>query len=161
MRYIDITDQYTQKKKYQIKKQKYFIGDDGTRYNVDGRHVLLKTTQDEREIANILGQIFGGKIGLVPVVLQPKEVQTPDYIVNNKKFDLKQITGNGKNTLDTAINKKKRQSNNFVFDISKSKMEIKQALSQIDRIYNAKNRTWVNIIVLVKDKIVLKVFKRK
>lgn len=59
MRYIDITDQYTSQKKYQIKKQKFFLGDDGTRY------------------------------------------------------------------------------------------------------YNAKNRTWVNTIVLVKDKIVLKVFKRK
>lgn len=161
MNYKDITSQYTTKKQYQLKKQKYFIDDNGIRYNIDGRHVLLKTTQDEREIADILGQTFGGKIRLVPVVLQPKGVQTPDYIVNNKKFDLKQIIGNGKNTLDTAINKKKKQSNNFVFDVSKSEMKIEQALSQIDRIYNAKNRTWVNTIVLVKDKSVLKVFKRK
>lgn len=161
MNYKDITSQYTTKKQYQLKKQKYFIDDNGIRYNIDGRHVLLKTTQDEREIADILGQTFGGKIRLVPVVLQPKGVQTPDYIVNNKKFDLKQIIGNGKNTLDTAINKKKKQSNNFVFDVSKSGMKIEQALSQIDRIYNAKNRTWVNTIVLVKDKSVLKVFKRK
>ena len=39
-------------------------------------------------------------------------------------------------------------------------MEINQAMSQIDRIYNANNRKWVDIIVLVKDKIILKIFKR-
>lgn len=62
MKYQDITDKYISKKKYQIKKQKYFISDDGTKYNVDGRHVLLKTTQEEKEIANILGQTLGGKL---------------------------------------------------------------------------------------------------
>ncbi len=161
MKYKDITNQYTTKKNYQIKKQKYFISDDGTKYNVDGKHVLLKTTKDEIEMAEILGQAFGGKVKLVPVVLQPKGIQTSDYIINNKKFDLKQIVGNGKNTLDTAINKKKKQSNNFVFDISKSEMKIEQALLQIDRIYNAKNRTWMDTIVLIKNKAILKIFKRK
>lgn len=161
MKYQDITDKYISKKKYQIKKQKYFISDDGTKYNVDGRHVLLKTTQEEKEIANILGQTLGGKVKLVPVVLEPKGIQTPDYIIHNKRFDLKQIIGNGKNTLDTAINKKKKQSNNFVFDITKTEMSIEQALLQIERIYNAKNRTWVNTIILIKDKKVLRIFKRK
>lgn len=160
MKYQDITNQYITKKNYQIKKQKYFIGDDGIKYKVDGKYVLLKTTKDETEIANVLGKAFGGKVNLIPVVLQPKGVQTPDYTINNKRFDLKQVLGNGKNTLDTAINKKKKQSNNFVFDISKSKIEVKEALLQIDRIYNAKNRTWVDTIVLIKDKKILKVFKR-
>lgn len=124
MKYKDITEQYNTKKHYQIKKQKYFINEDGTKYNVDGRHVLLKTTQEEKEIANILGQTLGGKVKLVPVVLEPKGIQTPDYIINNKKFDLKQIIGNGKNTLDTAINKKRKQSDNFVFDITKTEMSM-------------------------------------
>ena len=141
MKYKDITEQYNTKKHYQIKKHKYFINEDGTKYNVDGRHVLLKTTQEEKEIANILGQTLGGKVKLVPVVLEPKGRQTPDYIINNKKFDLKQIIGNGNNTLDTAINKKRKQSDNFVFDITKTEMSMEQAVLQIERIYNAKNRT--------------------
>ena len=74
----------------------------------------------------------------------------------NKKYQLKK-----QKYLDTSINKKKKQSNNFVFDISKSKLEIEQALLQIDRIYNAKNRTWVDTIILVKDKVIIKIFKRK
>lgn len=160
MKYQDITNQYITKKNYQIRKQKYFVSDEGIKYNVDGKHVLLKTTKYEKEIANLLGQVFGGKVNLIPVVLQPKGVQTADYIINNKKFDLKQILGNGRNTLDTAINKKKKQSNNFIFDISKSEMKIEEVLSQIDRIYNAKNRMWVDTIVLIKDKTILKVFRR-
>lgn len=161
MKYKDITDKYISKKKYQIKKQKYFIDNNGTKYNVDGRQVLLKTTQEEKEIANILGQTLGGKVKLVPVILKPKGIQTPDYIINNKRFDLKQIIGNGKNTLDTAINKKRKQSDNFVFDITKTEMSMEQALLQIERIYNAKNRTWINTIILIKDKKVLRIFKRK
>lgn len=161
MKYQDITEQYTSKNKYQIKKQKYFIDDDGTKYDVDGKHVLLKVNQEEKEIAGILGEIFGGKVCLVPVVLNPKGIQTPDYTINGSKFDLKQILGNGKNTLDTAISKKKKQSNNFIFDITKTEMSVNQALLQIDKIYNAKNRTWVNIIVLIKDKKVLNIFRRK
>ena len=161
MNYQDITNLYDIPQRYQIKKQKYFIDNDNKKYNVDGKHVLLKTTQIEIEVANILGKLFGGQINLIPVVLYPQRIQTPDYIVNNNKFDLKQINGNGKNTLDTAINKKKNQSNNFIFDISKSEMKIEQAIIQIDKIYNANNRKWIDIIILMKDKRILKIFKRQ
>lgn len=45
MKYQDITDQYTTKKNYKIKKQKYFISDNGIKYNVDGKHVVLEPTR--------------------------------------------------------------------------------------------------------------------
>ena len=113
-------NEYITKKKYQIKKQKYFIANDGTRYNVDVKHVVLEPTSREIEVDSLLGNVFGGEVKIIPRINYPKRIKTPDYIINNKKFDLKQIAGNGKNTLDTAINKKKKQSNNFIFDISKS-----------------------------------------
>lgn len=112
-------------------------------------------------IANLLGRIYGGKVKLVPVVLNPKGIKTPDYMINNNRFDLKEIFGNGKNTLDTAISKKKEQSNNFIFDISKTEMSEKQAILQIEKIYKSLNREWVNETVLVKDNRLLKIFKRK
>lgn len=161
MQYVDITNQYKEQRQYQVKKRKYFIDDDGNKYRVNGRQVILKTTESEMEVAKVLGKTFGGKVNLVPVVLQPKGIQTPDYIINNQKFDLKQIFGNGKNTLDTAINKKKKQSHNFIFDITKTEMKKEQALLQIEKIYNAKNRMWVNMIILLKDNEVLNIFKRK
>ena len=160
MKYKDEIQQYTNIKEYQIKEQKYFIDDEGNKYEVDGKNVIIKTSEEEREIAHILGEKFGGTINLIPVVLFPNGIQTPDYIINNTKFDLKKVVGNGKNTLDTAIRKKKKQSNNFIFDITETKMEIREALKQIDRIYNAKNRTWVNSIILIKNNKVLNIFKR-
>lgn len=161
MQYQDITDEFVMKKEYKIKIQHYFVHDNGVKYNVDGKHVILKPTKREIEVAETLGEVFGGQINLVPVVLYPKGVKTPDYIIGNKKFDLKQIFGNGKNTLDTAISKKQKQSNNFIFDISKTEMNEKQALLQIENIYNAKNRTWVDIIILIKDNNILEILKRK
>ena len=103
MNYQDITNRYKRKRRYKVIKQKYFIDDNGVKHIVDGRHVLFKTTNKETEIATILGQTLGEKVCLIPVVLKPKGIQTPDYIINNRKFDLKQITGNGKNTLDTIL----------------------------------------------------------
>ena len=40
-------------------------------------------------------------------------------------------------------------------------MKKEQALLQIEKIYNAKNRMWVNMIILLKDNEVLNIFKRK
>ena len=161
VKYEDITHEFIEPKEYEIKEQQFFIDSKGIKYDVDGKHVIIKLTEREKEVANILGKLYGGQVNLVPVVLYPKETQTPDYIINNTKYDLKDIFGNGKNTLDTAINKKRKQSNNFIFDISKTEMSEEQALIQIEKIYNAKNRIWVDTIILIKNGQVLKIFKRK
>ncbi len=161
MQYKDVTNEFINKKRYEVKKQKSFIDDNGIEYKIDGRNIILKTTQSEMKTAKLLGQIFGGQECLIPVVLNPKGVQTPDYMINKERFDLKEVFGNGKNTLDTAINKKKKQSNNFIFDISQTIMSKERALEQIQRIYNSKNRNWVDMIILIKNGQVLKIFKRK
>lgn len=149
------------KKEYKVEEQKYFIDEDGNRYNVDGINVKIKANEKERAVADLMGEIYGGQVNLVPVVLNPKRIKTPDYIINKEKFDLKEIFGNGKNTLDTAISKKKKQSSNFIFDISNTEMSETDAIKQIQRIYKSNNRTWVNKIILIDNNKVLKIYKRK
>ena len=149
------------KKEYKVEEQKYFIDEDGNRYNVDGINVKIKANEKERAVADLMGETYGGQVKLVPVVLNPKGIKTPDYIINGEKFDLKEIFGNGKNTLDTAISKKKEQSTNFIFDISNTEMQTIKAINQIQDIYKSNNRTWVRQIILIKDKKVLKIYKRK
>lgn len=149
------------KKEYKVEEQKYFIDEDGNRYNVDGINVKIKANEKERAVADLMGEIYGGQVNLVPVVLNPKGIKTPDYIINKEKFDLKEIFGNGKNTLDTAISKKKKQSSNFIFDISNTEMSETDAIKQIQRIYKSNNRTWVNKIILIDNNKVLKIYKRK
>lgn len=162
-KYTDITYKVIKKEKqdYRLIEQQNFIDEKGVKYSVDGKNVKIKANEKERTVANLMGKIYGGQVELVPVVLNPKGIKTPDYIINGERFDLKEIFGNGKNTLDTAISKKKNQSNNFIFDITNTKMEEIEAIEQIQKIYKSNNRNWVEKLVLIKDNKVLKIYKRK
>ena len=163
VKYTDITYKTLKngKQEYELVEQKYFIDENGNKYNIDGRNVKIKANKKERTVANLMGETYGGQVKLVPVVLNPKGIKTPDYIINGEKFDLKEIFGNGKNTLDTAISKKKEQSTNFIFDISNTEMQTMEAIKQIQGIYKSNNRVWVEQIILIKDNKVLKIYKRK
>ena len=156
LNYIDITNKYTTRKNYQVKKQKYFVDEDGTKYNVDGKHVILKPTEREVEVAKLLGETIGGKVNIIPKVNKPTGIKTPDYIINGEKFDLKQITGGGKYAIQGNLKGKEKQSNNFVIDISNAKFNIKEAQRQIDNIYNSKHYLWLNKIILIQEYIIIR-----
>lgn len=162
-KYTDITYKTLKngKQEYKLVEQQYFTDENGTKYNIDGKNVIIKASKKERAVADLMGETYGGQVKLVPVVLNPKGIKTPDYIINGEKFDLKEIFGNGKNTLDTAISKKKEQSTNFIFDISNTEMQTIKAINQIQKIYKSNNRAWVEKVVLIKDNKVLKIYKRK
>lgn len=159
--YKDITSNFIQSKKYKVKEQQYYKDEQGNKYKVDGKKVVITPSKREKEVANMLGKIYGGQVKIIPKVNEPANIKTPDYIVNNQRFDLKEIEGNGKNTLDGAIKKQKRQANNFIFDITRTEMNRYEAIKQIDRIYNSKYRDWVNIIVLIDANTILKVFAKQ
>lgn len=160
VQYLELTKQYNIKKKYQIKNQKYFIDENGNRYNVDGKNVILKPSQREIEVANILGKAIGGRVNIVPRINQPFGIKTPDYIINGEKFDLKQITGGGKYTIQGNLKGKEKQAHNFVIDISNAKLDLNEAIGQIDRIYNSKHYLWLNKILLIEGNEIVKAYKR-
>ena len=147
--------------KHKVIEQDYFIDSNGNKYKIDGKNVKIKADDKEREVAKLLSETYKKDVKLVPVVLNPKGIQTPDYMIGDSKYDLKQVSGNGKNTLDTAISKKKKQSNNFIFDISNTEMKEEEAMRQIEKIYTSKHREWVEEIMLIKDNEVLKIYKRQ
>lgn len=161
--YVDITTRKLLEKynNYEIEEQKYFVDNNGNKYNVDGKKVILEPTDKEKEVANLLGEIYGGKVKIIPRINEPAGIKTPDYMIENRKYDLKEIYGNSKNTLYNAIAKKKEQSDNFIFDISNTKMNIIEAINQIQGIYKSKHKDWVNEIILIKNNQILKMYKRK
>ncbi len=161
IKYKDITNQYRRKRKYKVIEQPYYIAPNGEKYNIDGRNVRIKANQKEREVAKLMGEIYGGQVRHVPVVLNPAGIKTPDYIINGRKFDLKEIFGHNENTLFNALAGKKEQANNFIFDVSGTKLEAVEVVEQIQRIYASKHRSWVDEIVVIKDYEVVKVFKRQ
>lgn len=162
-KYIDITEETLSKgkQKYKLTEQQYYIDEDGNRYNVDNKYVILKPTEREKEVANMLGELYGGKIKIIPRVNEPKNIKTPDYIVKNRRYDLKQISGNGKYVIQGNLKGKQKQADNFVIDITKSEMSTDEAIRQIENIYNSKHFLWLDRIILLKDKEFLKIFKRK
>lgn len=161
--YIDITEEMTKKDKQNFKliEQQYYIDENGNRYNVDGKYILLEPTEKEKEVANMLGELYGGNIKIIPRINEPKGIKTPDYIVKNKRYDLKQIKGNGKYVIQGNLKGKQKQADNFIIDITKSEINIEEAVKQIENIYSSKHFLWLDRIVLLKDKEFLKIYKRK
>ena len=148
-------------KKYNLTEQQYYDDKNGTRYHVDGKYVLLEPTAREKEVANMLGEYYGGQVAIIPRVNKPANIKTPDYIINGERFDLKQITGSGKYVIEGDIKKKKEQANNFVIDITKSKIEMEEVERQVKSIYASKRYLWVDKIIIVKENKILKIYKRK
>ena len=138
--------------------RQYKIGD--SVYTVDGKNVLLDYSDKERRIAELLKEELGGKISMVPRVLNPQGISTPDYIFRNEAFDLKELSGTSKNLVYNAIAKKKRQASNFILDISKSPLDENEIIRQIEEVYWSRHTMFVQKIIVIKDGKIRKIYKR-
>ena len=56
---------------------------------------------------------------------------------------------------------KKKQSNNFIFDISNTPISIREIKNQIDKLYESPNRKWINKIMLIKNQKLICIYIRK
>lgn len=159
--YKDITSDFVKAKKYKVKEQQYYKDEKSNKYKVDGKNVVLEPTEREKEVANILGKMYGGQVKIIPRVNEPPKIKTPDYIVNNERFDLKEITGKGEYVIEGNLRKKKKQSNNFIIDLTNSKIDSKETERQIESIYRSKRYLWVDKIVTIKENTIIKIYQRK
>ena len=162
--YIEVTKEWLDNAKpnnHIVKDANYYEGVDGTKYYVDGKNVVLDYSEKEKEVAKWLKNTFGGKIYMLPRVNNPSGIMTADYFFKNEYWDLKEILGNGKHTLDSAIKKKKSQAKNFIFDISNSVINIESINNQIKKIYKSKDRKWIDKILVKRNNDVVIIYKRK
>lgn len=137
---------------------KYEIG--GSIYNVDGKNVVLDYSKKEKQVAELLKKEFGGQISLVPRVLNPQGISTPDYIFRGRAFDLKELTGTSKHLIYNAIAKKKRQASNFILDISECPLDEKEIFEQIDYIYWSRHTVFVQDVIVIKNGKIEKIYER-
>ncbi len=159
--YKDVTNNFTKVQKYKVKEQQYYQDEQGNKYNVDGKHVILEPTKREKEVATLLGKIYGGQVKIIPRVNEPPNIKTPDYMINNERFDLKEITGSGKYAIEGNLRKKKKQANNFIIDLTNSKIDFKETERQIENIYRSKRYLWIDKIVIIKENTIIKIYQRK
>lgn len=158
----DITQEWTRTKGIKgsvAEKQEYTVN--GTTYQVDGKHVILRPTAQEREIADVLGRKYGKRVEHVPQVVFPQGIQTPDYLIDGERFDLKSPTGRGKNLLYGMIAKKKEQSHNFIIDITNCPLSVEELEEQAERLYGSWRVSFLEKLVFMKNREIVKVLSRK
>lgn len=159
---MDITAEWTKNKGTQgtvSEKHEYTLA--GTTYRVDGKHVVLHPTAKEKAVAASLSSKYGKAVELVPQILYPQGMQTPDYLIDGERFDLKSPTGSGKNLLYGMIAKKRRQSHNFIIDITECPLSIEELEKQAGDLYRSPRVGFLEKIVFMKNGEVEKVFDRK
>lgn len=134
---------------------------DGIKYVVDGKNVILDYSPYERSVADFLEDTLGGQIFMVPKVQGIYSgVQTPDFIFRGMRFDLKTPQSANAKTFYNAIHKKRQQADNYVFDISKCGLSTEQAERQAREVFTNKYLDFVNRIILLKDDAILRIFER-
>lgn len=132
----------------------------GIKYIVDGKNVVLDYSVYEKRIGDILAKKYGKDVKMVPRINYPEGVSTPDYLVNGVKYDLKTPIGSGKHTLYNLLKKKKRQSSNFIFDVSECNLSDAEINSQVHYIFYSKSTNFVKTIVIYRDGYIVKAYKK-
>lgn len=154
-RYADVTEKWreqTTPNSHIVQNLKEYTVD-GVAYKVDGHNVVLDYSPHEKEIAELLEKEFGGELYMVPRVNNPQGVPTPDYLFRGKGYDLKTLSKEaGENTIINRIKKARKQSKNFVLDVTNAKKITQSVLkSQIQRIYEDKETAFVDTIIVVRN----------
>lgn len=161
--YNDVTKEWLDNatpNSHKILDAQYFEAGDGTKYHIDGKNVVLDYSDKEKEIAEWLESTFGGELYMIPRVNKPDGIMTADYLFKGEYWDLKSISGHGKRIIEDTIKKKKRQSNNFIFDITNSKIEKDSLFKQLKKVYNSKTTDWVDKIIVKENNDVIVIYKK-
>jgi hypothetical protein len=147
-------------KEPKVREAKYWEYN-GTKYFVDGKNVVLDYSEKENKIAHQIANKFGVEVKLNPKVYIPERIPSSDFRINNVNYDLKEITNNGNNNIDTAIKKGKKQANNFVLDYTKSRLTRSEIDSRLNRLYQNPYRNWVENIILINNDVIEDVVTKK
>ena len=160
--YIDITSKWleTATPNSHIVVDRQYFEYKGNRYNVDGKNVVLDYSLKEKEIAEWLENTFGGEIYMLPRINNPEGIQTADYLFRGEYWDLKEINGIGKNILFHAIEDHKKQSHNFIFDISRTTLTDNEIIERLNKLYSIKKVDWLDKIIVKRNEKIVKIIKR-
>ncbi len=133
----------------------------GMKYTVDGVGIVQDHNSTEKEIAMALSQQLGGEVQLVPRIVEPKYIQTPDILFRGERFDIKSIEGESADFVFNAVHKKKEQAHNFVIDTTIAKQTEAEIIEGFNKAYNNAYGKWIDTLIWYHDGVVKAVFKRK
>lgn len=157
-----ITEEWvnTKNKEGSLKELSY-SEEDGKRYYVSKGEAVLDHSDREKEVAKIIKEKYKKEVGLRPRILIDDK-NTSDYLIDGEKWDLKELTQTGKNTIKNAIQSKRKQASNFILDETNVKFTEEEMLRQINALYmNERVNKWLKKIVILRNDEVVKVFENK
>lgn len=173
--YDDVTQKWLKKATPDSQKiilDDYFMTDDGIKHPIKYREKISIATIDSKEykMAELLEKTLGGTIHLIPRIETQKgykglvKVSTPDYRWNGSRWDLKTpgLEGKFENSLERFLKKKnaKIQAKKYIINysafIDKTDSEILKVVEDTLR-----NRNWVESLIVVKDKRIIKIYLKK
>lgn len=138
-----------------------FVIAEGIRYLVDGRKVVSDHTASEFKTANWLSRKTGKQVKIVPRINFPQKINTPDFLLENEPWDLKELSGSGKYLIDNNARKAKKQAPNIIFDALKSDMGDKELLDQLEKVIKQGRRGLKKAILKSGDRIIAVVKDKK
>ena len=97
---------------------------------------------------------------MVPRVLNPSGIKTPDYIIDGEKLDLKVVNSRGRNAFYNALRKSKKQADRFIFEL-KDEFEEEWLNEQINSIFGSNHYRGVKEIIIYSNGKIIKAIKRK
>lgn len=160
--YINITKDWLNNRDNEIiVEESNYYESNGIKYYVDNKNVILDYSKKELEVAIWLTKIFGYKVKLLPRINVPEGIKTADYLFKDELWDLKEINGYSKYSFGHAVEGKKKQANNFIFDITKSKLSKKDIYVQLNLLFASKHTSWISKVIIKDNKKLLGVYKKE
>lgn len=134
---------------------------EGIKYIVDGHKVVSDHTASEFKAANWLSRKTGKQVKILPRVNFPKGVNTPDFLIGDEPWDLKEMTGSGKGVIDGNSKKAKKQTPNIIFDALRSDLSDEELLRQLEEVFESGRRGVQKAILKSGDRIIAVVKNKK
>ena len=110
----------------------------------------LQPDKYELHVAKVLAEYFKSDVRFIPKSNRP----TPDILVvsTGDEWEIKNIRGNGKHTIEDNLREASRQSKNVVISLLKpTKMDTQRAVSRIDFFLGHGHRTLRRVILVTKQ----------
>ena len=140
--------------KAKVTRQNYYE-ENGIKYVEDKHNVVFEHSQNNVDNAYKLSEFLGEKVILIPRVNNPSGIQTPDYLVKNERWDNKKVNGASSSAFYTRARTKRKQADNFIFDITESKIKMKGAQQQVANL--RRQLKWVKRIIVIKGKCIVEI----
>lgn len=125
----------------------HWANPDDMKYGINVKTDLQDRPEDhELSAALILAVHFKTDV----VFLRPESRKTPDIKIHHTKWEIKSPRGNGKKTIDNNLRSARKQSQNIVVDLRRTKLHQQKAISRINFYLSAGPHGFKRLLIITK-----------